>query len=97
MGFYIDPENCGKEEFLAQHGVRIEQISAKATLATGESMPVCLVDNGFFKAAGIGFSDHEIEHFSDERDQRPKQWFAVPREKLVNFYPDALKEIGERE
>jgi hypothetical protein len=98
MGFYIDPANCSKEQFLADNGTPISPEAAKQTLADGSNIPVCLVDNGIFTAAGITFSDGEIDAFNRPADSRPKKWFSVPREKLVEFYPDALRLAeGEKE
>lgn len=90
MGVYIDPQNCSKERFLNDKGTRIPADAAKRVLAGGTHLPVCHVNNGPFTAAAIGYSDREIEHFMDERDPRPKQWFSVKREDLADFYPEAI-------
>lgn len=95
MGFYIDPQNCSKEQFLANKGRRIPVEDAYAVFDAGTNLPVCLVDNTIFTAAGIGFSKREIDAFNHPDDRCPKQWFSVKREDLVEFYPDALAEASE--
>lgn len=79
MGCYINPSNESKEDFLQREGQRI---SVSAAVITETHLPVCLVDNGFFKAAAVAYSEGELNAFADA-DGRPKQWFQVPREKLL--------------
>jgi hypothetical protein len=98
MGFYIDPSDRSKEDFLAENGTLIHENEAKTVLANGSNIPVCLVDNQAFTAALIAYSSGEIDAITDPRDYRPKMWFSVPRENLVDFYPDALRLAeGEKE
>lgn len=79
MGCYVNPPNESKEAFLQREGTRV---SVSAAAITEASLPVCLVDNGMFKAAGVAYSEGELQAFADP-DGRPKQWFQVPREKLL--------------
>ena len=46
---------------------------------------VCVVDNGFFGAAGYAFCENEFHVFNDPRDMRPKTWFIWDKvEKYAN-------------
>ena len=36
---------------------------------------VCVVDNGFFGAAGYAYCESEMRCFLDTSDRRPKRWF----------------------
>lgn len=38
---------------------------------------VCLVNNGFFAAAGYCKDEREFNYFSDKSDPRPKHWFII--------------------
>ena len=78
MGFYINPEDgTSKEEFLEKHGLRIEHPTWPSKPGT---LPVCLVNNRSFTAAGIVFNDPS--------DHRPKRWYVVPIEALKPFLPE---------
>jgi hypothetical protein len=81
MGYYINPRNCTKETWLAEHGQPITLAYAKAHPA-GDRVVVCLIDNGPFTAAGIAYDDRERDAFAHE-DIRPKAWYLVPRALLV--------------
>jgi hypothetical protein len=50
-------------------------------------LPVCLVNNGLFTAAGIAFSKDELQAFCVPSDRRPKRWFTVETEKLLEVEP----------
>lgn len=51
---------------------------------TETHVPVCLVDNGPFTAAGVAYDARELNAFDQPNDFRPKFWFKVPREKLYD-------------
>jgi hypothetical protein len=81
MGYYIDPTNCSKEEWLNKHGVPADG----NIYPNADSLAVCLVDNVMFTAAGICFSKSETEAFAHP-DGRRKKWYRVSREDLKPFY-----------
>lgn len=85
MGYYINPSDMTKEEFLAKHGKPLSQSTIEAFNYNGDTLPVCLVDNGIFTAAGIAYSFNEAQAFLHP-DHRPKQWFEVSREDLKPYY-----------
>lgn len=89
MGAYINPKDgIEKEDFLEKHGTEIEDIQPvldtgiEKILRTDQVLPVCLVDNGVFTAAGIAYDDRELQEFANPRDGRDKRWYLVPVSKL---------------
>lgn len=79
MGCYVNPKNESKEEFLQREGRRVSVIDAAITET---EMPVCLVSNGFFTAAGVAFSEDELATFA-RPDGRSKTWYMVSQAKLL--------------
>lgn len=97
MGFYINPTDCSKEEWLQKHGIsgynlgtrEGVDLAVEAGHQPPEYYPVCLVDNGWMKAAGIAYNLEEHRVFADtEHDKRPRKWFVVSREKLIEVCPE---------
>ena len=84
MGYYIDPPDMSKEEFLRKHGTLMKEVPSEYDFS-GDSLPICLVDNGLFTAAGIMYSQRELDAFKHP-DGRPKFWFEVSREDLKPYY-----------
>lgn len=98
MGFYINPPNDEtKEAWLSAHGTELTDDPTWEALVnlTGINPPdddgvyVCLVDNGAFRAAGICFSEAEFDAFRapDRGQQRPRTWYVVPRDKIIEVCP----------
>lgn len=90
MGFYINPRDMSKEDWLTLYGSPI-QSSIHLTDALfgswkspdGDPMlPVCLVDNGAFTAAAVGIDAAEVNEFM-RSDGRRKRWFFVPINDLI--------------
>ena len=90
MGYYIDPEDKSKEQWLQENATACSRPEANEADFT-RCFPVVLVDNGIFTAAGICYSRREYEAFTDPEDHRPKKFFVADRERLLPFCP-ALKE-----
>jgi len=91
MGYYINPRGETKEAWLARYGYPIP--GPNFNIASSDAF-VCLVDNGAFTAAAIGFSAREVEAFNLPTDQRPKQWFSVNKKKLITVCPDVAQEFA---
>lgn len=87
MGYYINPEGESKEAWLKTNASAIGARDAQAFDFSGDSLPVCLVDNGLFTAAGIAYDARERDVFIAE-DGRNKWWFSVKRELLKPWYED---------
>ena len=99
MGCYIDPQNEDKEIFLAREGREVESdyISQNyKTIKEKGDLPVVLVDNGPFTAAGVAYTEREFERFV-RYDNRPKRFFIVPIYKLKEVSPvsEYLQEVEE--
>lgn len=78
MGCYINPENESKEAFLKRHGRSVTW----PLKITDTHVPVCLVDNGLFTAAAVAWCESELQAFQRPGDNRPKQWYIVPRDEV---------------
>ncbi len=89
MGYYINPPDKSKEDFLKEHGTRISQHEALNWDYTSDSLPVVLVANPGFTAAAIGYCKNEVEAFSSLSDYRPKLFFSVSKTKLEPYYSAA--------
>ncbi len=88
MGFYINPKGESKEQFLQSKGKRIGEREAIAFREfKGDALPVCLVDNVAFTAAGIAYCREERDEFAHP-DPRDKKWYLVPKADLKPFAPD---------
>lgn len=84
MGCYVNPKNESKEVWLEKHGTVIP-ISIDAPYndyCEDECLPVILVDNGLFTAAGVAFDEREFKDFSNPTDLRPKKGYKVKIEDL---------------
>ena len=85
MGYYINPPNMTKEQFLESYGLELNNPPFWHDIERdGLDFPVCLVDNGPFTAAAIAYSSSELDVFKRE-DGRPKRWFLVARELLKPY------------
>lgn len=87
MGYYINPPDTAKEEFLQVHGRAIARTQAASHDFSGPDLPVCLMDNGAFTAAGIAYCKEEVTEFLQE-DGRRRSWWLVSREKLSPYYQE---------
>lgn len=88
MGYYINPSNMSKEIWLAEHGKRVPQEEISSHDYSGSTIPVCLVHNGAFTAAGVVYCSREAEAFL-EPDGRMKIWFLVEKKALIDTFHGA--------
>lgn len=82
MGAYVNPPGVEKEAWLAVYADLVPDAPDSVSEREGE-LPVCLVDNGPFTAAGIAYDDRELSVFCDSRDARPKRWYWAPVDDLL--------------
>ena len=82
MGLYLEPE-INKKDWLDLNGeiqtatIGYSNIDYR-TIADDEIL-VCCVDNGFFFAAAVAYSEDEFRAF-DNPDGRPKFWYIVKKD-----------------
>ena len=83
MGCYVNSGDMSKEEWLKLHGVALSLEECEWEVLHHQHMlPVILIDNGLFKAAGIAFSPKELREFTMVNDPRPKKYYAVDIDEL---------------
>ena len=87
MGCYIDPKDMTKEEWIAKHGVLLTSFYKW----NPDKMPVCLVDNGPFKALAITYNEAELKEFLRPDDKRKKIWYLVDVEHLKPYLPEHMR------
>lgn len=85
MGYYVNPiAGREKEAFLYDECEECSLlVPTFEEYSKDDCLPVILIDNGAFKAAGIAFSKQEFEAFTRIDDRRPKVFFRVKIEKLL--------------
>lgn len=81
MGCYINPVKMHKEDWLLVHATQLTAAPAWHEVPSGQ-LPVCLVFNPGFTAAGVAFNEQELIEFSDPGDPRPMIWYTAAIEKL---------------
>jgi hypothetical protein len=90
MGFYINPHEQSKEEWLQEHAWAIadepfsrhyyKHVNMGAKRSGSDLVQVCLVDNGQFTALAIAFCENELLAFNSPLDRRRKLFALVPAE-----------------
>jgi len=93
MGLYMEVEsNTGKAELIKKLDDRVQPVCTHLVSfkkCPKGFLPVCVVDNVFFEAAGVAYSEDEFNEFNHYRDTRPKQWLYVPIEVIRQHAPGA--------
>lgn len=92
MGAYINPPNGDdKILWLMQHATEAHSHDPQTLMEQCpiDNLPVCLVDNGAFQAAAIGFNAEEVKEFAVP-DGRMKLWYYAPIEKLHEVSPELV-------
>jgi len=94
MGYYVNPTDMTKLEFLEQNGHPVSEEAVRKYTYDQDTLPVCLVHNATFVAAGIAVDERERGRFLREMGGREHQWYLVPRDVLAPFLPaDVRKEM----
>lgn len=95
MGSYINPAKESKESFLHREGVPVDENFTWKELPA-DCLPVCLVANAMFTAAGICYCEQEFNVFKMP-DPRPRRWYLVEIKSLLEvsdlgtYRPDLKK------
>ena len=96
MGIYVNPEEGTKEEWLEKNGVKVygsgcSDWSVFFSDFNKETMlPVVLLHNPCFTAAGIAYDEREFEACM-EPDGRKKEVYAVPKRYLMEVTGGCLE------
>lgn len=97
MGLYINPPDMTKEEWLVKNAIDTTAlIGVKRSWETVPegTLPVCVVDNGAFTAAGIAFDEQEYDAFNCD-DGRAKLFVLVPIDKLLEVQPQLKNYLNQ--
>ena len=83
MGYYINVSSS-KEAFLSENASKVQSKDIALALCEDdpESIPIVLIDNKLFTAAGIAYCREELEAFTEGCDPRPKEFFVIKTAKL---------------
>lgn len=76
MGFYINPSNMTKTQWLNINAVCIHADEPPVEINKDE-VKLCLIDNGAFLALGIAYSKMEYEVFKSNDGRRKLWYFAM--------------------
>jgi len=99
VGVYINPPSGTKEDWLDANAEPDHSMFPLWKDVPEGYLPVCLVFNAAFTAAGVAYNEGELKAFSDPTDWRPKFWYRVRKELLTadvigDVYVKWLKEMG---
>lgn len=83
MGYYINPRNMSKETFLVEYGTEVPGKTLEWDAVPSGCLPVVLLQNPMFSAAGIAYCKEELEAFTDPTDYRPRTIFIVEIKNIV--------------
>jgi len=84
MGYYVNPQNESKENFLNREGI-VAPNSPRITWASVPKgfLPVVLLHNSRFSSALIAYCEAELEEATSLEDRRLRTIFMVKIEKLI--------------
>jgi hypothetical protein len=91
MGYYVNPVGMSKEQWLAKFAIDEGNNPPSSVSVFPDTLPVCLINNGFFTAAGIAYDDEELAAFADPTDPRQRRWYIVPKAELLKVEPSIAK------
>lgn len=97
MGLYVNPKNETKEAFLNRVGKKVDNFKEfKWEECPKDHLPVVLVQNPMFSAAGVAYCPKELDAFRDPNDIRHRELFLVPMQEIEkNTQPGLLKKYLE--
>lgn len=91
MGYYINPKNMSKEQWLIENGHEVFAFGTFEEASKDDVLPVVWVDNGASSAAAVAYDARELDDFiGNPKDKRPMRYFLVPVDALIEV--EALPE-----
>ena len=80
MGYYIQGPTVGKVKHIIEKfgALVIPQPSSFSAVPANKAI-ICVVENGFFDAAGFCYNEREFVAFTLPSDNRPKTWLVMDR------------------
>lgn len=89
MGYYIQTDSDKDKADWIRANLQGIMLTGCPNHVGEEYVPVCIVDNGSFEAAGIAFSRGEAEAFAGPSDdKRKKIWMIIKREHAIAIHPE---------
>ncbi|KKL79331.1 hypothetical protein LCGC14_2015960 [marine sediment metagenome] len=86
MGYYINPRDCTKEEWLDKYG---EHINEPLWPPDSKEVFVCLVQNPGFSAAAVVYDEREFKEFQpSSHDTRPRKWYVLRQGAVIGVCPE---------
>lgn len=100
MGYYIEVPNAHNKagQLINLYGASNIGLPPKklADVPKGKVL-VCVVQNGVFDAAGVCYSEEELEAFKETRTGRPRTWLVMNVDKVCELKPAIAEYLrGER-
>jgi hypothetical protein len=95
MGYYIETvEPLNKAGQLLSEYAAIQEVAPiNATIdRSGQTVLVCVVQNGAFDAAAICYDHDELEAFA-RPDGRRKRWLVLPRDLAIFLCPSVASRL----
>jgi hypothetical protein len=87
MGYYIETEyNLHKADQLLEAHAEIKEVKQPIFDTTGQTVNVCVVQNGMFDACAVAYNEDEMNAFLPF-DGRPKRWLVLPRKLVIELCP----------
>jgi len=85
MGYYINFKDKTKEEFLDARAIEMQTKEDVLNMCEHDKgfVPVVLIDNGGFTAAGVAFSRDELDAFTEDNDPRPRRFYVIKTSILI--------------
>lgn len=85
MGFYINPEDCTKEQWIEKHAIMVVAKDARRVFDERPPgyLPVVWLNNGSFTAAVVCDCMAEMERFLRPDDKRPKAVYYAAIDQLI--------------
>ena len=94
MGYYIETKQPLRkaDQLLSIVGVKEVPAIAASPDRSGQTVSVCVVQNGPFDAAAVCYNDSEYKCFL-QPDGRPKRWLVFPREIVLAMCPSVASRL----